>query len=177
MSHSTDSRNAPSGRALDTAVAEAVLGWIWYEGAAGVYRLRDPQREDVAAMLTEGMIWPTTERPEPYRTDGVPPFSTDIGAAWQVVEHLRAQHWEVTLLCWAADIPTQPVDHPYDCRFTGYVTPDGGGLQTLVAHKRAATMPLAICRAALQALQLLPPVAATESLPSATAPVQHRTAI
>ena len=66
----------------------------------------------------------------------VPPYSTDIGAAWQIVEHLTSNGSD-TFRCQNYDDGTWDAwFHIYDMRCKGY------------AH--ADTAPLAICKAALE---------------------------
>lgn len=105
-----------TGRDLDAQIAERLMGWT--------------------AIHQDG-DWVGGLDPTGW-TAGIPYYSSDIAAAWQVIEHLcatRAAHWTLT------------------------VGPDGtmasvsiwqGGI--CAAGAPAATVPLAICRTALKAL-------------------------
>ena len=66
------------------------------------------------------------------------PYSTDVAAAWQVIEHLRDQ---------GADVEIGVPAHTY--RWYCEVRPREG---TTVHWHAADTMPLAVCRAALKVL-------------------------
>lgn len=67
----------------------------------------------------------------------VPHYSTDIAAAWEVVERLRADHGDYSVIvCWAHE--TQQ----WVCSDFDSMTWEGAG----------ETAPLAICRAALKAV-------------------------
>lgn len=75
-----------------------------------------------------------------YFDGGLPYYSADIAVAWLVVEKMRADGWDMTL------VQTAKMQHdPWDCRFF------------IAEYKRAidhgSTAPLAICRAALGAVR------------------------
>lgn len=123
----------PAGQQLDALVAEKVMGWRWYPCA-----LNDAQK----------ILAPSREASDTVRIGQgvmglVPDFSTDIAAAWPVLEKLAEQGLRVEL---------------HDCR------PDEGaqswrvlfsGADTrTVAYAYASTPMLAICRAALLAVGL-----------------------
>ena len=67
-------------RALDIAIAEKVMGWG---------HVLDPLGERTGHPLP----------PEQTRhwLSGIPQYSTDIAAAWRIVEYLRSQGWVMTL--------------------------------------------------------------------------------
>lgn len=65
-----------AGRLLDTLVADRVMGWKTFAGEPGYGR--PPGK--LSLVLNE-----------------VPPYSTDIAAAWQVVEHLERTMWALSL--------------------------------------------------------------------------------
>jgi len=73
----------------------------------------------------------------------LPPYSTDIAAAWAVVEKMEADGWGHDHLRHSA-AAEQP-----EYRF-GFMQ-SGKGIRSRVADE-AETMPLAICRAALKAV-------------------------
>lgn len=73
-----------SERALDRLVAELVLGWVPQEQEYWVDQFDRPSRKE------RGLVWyPPSIKPGSrggWSLD-VPHFSTDLAAAWQVVEH------------------------------------------------------------------------------------------
>lgn len=108
----------PTGRELDALVAEKIMGFR-YDGHN----------------WGRGSEWwgcncPNMGKPLPH-------YSADIAAAWQVVEHLAAQH-TVTLMVDALD--------------TQLVILDGDERLNYGIEGTGETMPLAICRAALAAI-------------------------
>lgn len=70
-----------------------------------------------------------------------PAYSTDLGAAWQVVEKMRADGWEFSL-----SDTSEGDTKPFDMVF--YLP----GVE-VVENEVAATAPLSICLAALKALE------------------------
>jgi hypothetical protein len=113
-----------AGRALDAEVAERVMGL-------------DLSWRRVTLDGTNRDLGPVRN---------VPAYSTDIAAAWEVVEHMEARWW------WFA-LETFPNPHGINdgatvtARFKATAMPgqhDGVG--------KAEDAPLAICRAALKAL-------------------------
>lgn len=111
--------NLPAGHELDTLVAERVMGWT---------RIR--QRDNGSWQMTA---------PTGQESAYVPTFSTDIAAAWQVVEHFVAKGWGMTILS---------PSHWAEVGWTAWI--DGE-----FTHEKAEadTSPLAICRAALAAVK------------------------
>lgn len=109
-----------AGRELDALVAEKVFGWE-VDWAVPTYPTVDMKRisdDPVAVGL---------------RTGSIPPYSTDIAAAWQVGESLSAKgHW--------FEIRRRPDG--------GYWAAFGEGMSA-----EADTAPLAICLAALKAVE------------------------
>jgi hypothetical protein len=110
-----------AGLDLDAAIARRVFG--------------APERTPNAWGYLEHGRQHVTKRPRPL----YPPYSTDMAAAWRVVEHFAADGWNISLgkghgtAEWFANL-YHPDDHPNDY------------------EADADTMPLAICRAALAAL-------------------------
>jgi len=120
----------PAGRDLDALVAEKVMGWTEVRLLSTTY---------------DNSVWPVTVTgwvgipPGETKEDDVDEFSTDIAAAWLVVERLgaKARRWcigrddegaaWVVRTCWMS--PPDRED-----------------------HGRGETAPLAICRAALRAV-------------------------
>lgn len=68
-----------AGRELDALVAEKVMGWTWDENTAW-----SPTGSRNARVADGDLWW------------WLPPYSTDIAAAWEVVERIR-ERWELTI--------------------------------------------------------------------------------
>lgn len=100
-----------AGREIDALVVERVMGWKVAKPEAAALRF-----------VTMG---------DTLHPNHVPHYSTDIAAAWEVVEALRARF----------------VFEMYDREDGSYVVKFGQEV------KRADTAPLAICRAALAAVE------------------------
>ena len=124
--------NMEAGPDLDALVAERVMGLVWDESLCRVcgWKLTpDYCRPDNCSM-----------RPMPLRqADGHAAHSTDIAAAWGVVEYLKHHgfsHFQVWghLDVWHSAFAN--VDHEFWSN-----------------EVMAPTAPLAICRAALKAVQ------------------------
>lgn len=137
MSETTtqDWRTLPAGRALDALVATRVMGWV------NVIESNPPNR-----------TWPSRTRRH-WRAPGsvfarkLPHYSTDIAAAWEVVRALRdptegdERFWTLTdsgSLGWHADLS-------WNAKEGDALVPLGEGI--------GDTAPLAICRAALTAME------------------------
>lgn len=157
------SRHREAGRALDVEVAERVMGWRWWSfeviGVAAPCRacylaehsIREADRE------CDGAI----ELRTVDATRDVPAYSTDIAAAWLVVEKLtgfdtsRDQPW------WSVAIfhcqKNQVGCRVYACP-PGHSIFDAGGTNTLqpsenlIAESVGNDAPHAICLAALVAV-------------------------
>ena len=118
-----------AGRELDALVAEKVMGWtrgLRYGNGNGEWI--EPGRENDAHKRT----WDTT-----------PCFSTDIAAAWQVVERMEADGWGHKHLF-----------HSPGAEDPGYYwtfMKPGKGIRSM-SESHAETLPLAICLAALKAV-------------------------
>ena len=150
----TDGQSCVAGRELDALVAERVMGWEWLERATGNGNntrkaLFAPLSSDWVRFNFDPAKWspakPNTERFADWNqccesrqrsTRGVPRYSTDIAAAWQVVEHLlhtRNLTFRIQGDNWFSECIS------YRARFGGRFFYD------------ANSAPEAICRAALQA--------------------------
>ena len=109
-----------AGRELDAEIAEKIMDWG---------HVLDP-----LGTLT-GQPLPK-ELPEHW-TSGIPHYSTDISAAWQVIERMREQGWWYTL-----------TDERFNGHFAEFRRADEHGIHHF--HRViAGTAPLAICKAAL----------------------------
>lgn len=122
-----------SGRALDAEVAEKVMGWRRIEWEGGTTPMgRKP--ENILSLVL----------------DEVPHYSTDIAAAWMVVEHLinpdgphGPQKWSFgmeysSVVDWVVDF-TPRARHPKAREYPAF-------------QAQAGTAPKAICQAALACL-------------------------
>jgi hypothetical protein len=126
-----------AGRELDILIAERIFGWVWVVATAWNARwLCEPDRYQTA-----NPKWPkwdgSTEvlvrypqQCEPDEHGYLPQYSSDIAAAWEVVEKMKAFSLG------------QRVDGSWQCWWWQGVH--------MGAH--GETAPLAICRAALKAL-------------------------
>jgi hypothetical protein len=134
---STDIDTMPAGAELDALVSAKVLGRKW---------------DETRCRVCGWPIVPTGKRgcwkdncalrPRPARRADEPAnYSTDLEMAWLVVEHMRAQGWALDSYHSGAT----EEGHPWS---------DAIFMRELVAEHsdRAATLPLAICRAALKAV-------------------------
>ena len=119
-------RQMEAGRELDRLVAQKVMGWVWYDGAgtAGPSYWMDTSGEfGEFAHLAEF---------EP---------STDIAAAWEVVEKLHEQY--------TVSIRLSYVDRHVYCDIIGKCI-TGDPVPHIIAISRERVAPLAICMVALQ---------------------------
>ena len=133
-------------RELDALVAEKVMGWEWWIHI-----------ESDARFIALGGGWVSHLHPkkasgkEPVDWDVInracdlPRYSTDISAAWQVVENVERRFAAVQVI-WEGPI--------YGARCI--IRDEDGGAYSTEADKRAKTVPLAICLAALKALGVDP---------------------
>ena len=130
-----------AGKELDALVARHVMGLVWDETRCRVCGW--PIKEDLAQGCTADSC---SLRPAPqYRADEPAPFSTDIAAAWRIVEAISNNRemgyclrgmYGGDLMMWGCQVV-----------FTEAI---GGNL---VYHETwASTAPLAICLAALEAV-------------------------
>lgn len=132
-------------RTLDCAVAEQVMGYVWATfDATFAARLHGPRfllSPDNSDLGTVYAVQP--DRAAPLNDtlfnwhDKVPPYSTDIAAAWQVVDALHAEGWRLNLG------PNYDMDG-WICRFAPPRT-----VASPVAYGAGASVPESICRAAL----------------------------
>jgi len=114
-----------AGREMDALVAERVMGWTLgrrYANGNGEW-----QGHPHGGTLT----W-----------DQTPRYSTDIRAAWEVVEKMRADGYATIHVSCGADLKGNPVPGWYASFFADKDRPGG--------FARGATMAEAICRAALK---------------------------
>ena len=114
----------PAGRELDALVAERVMGWHITDA------IKKPGQDDYGVAPGQvGVLWVVR----------VPDYSTDIAAAWQVVERLIKLDAFVSL-----DYDFQNVDS--EKWSVTFIT------RKAIDCESGETAPLAICRAALKAV-------------------------
>ena len=136
-----------AGRELDAEVAEKVMGWHWYapefvyQGYVGYADLLAPKSNQVRGRIIMAANDPRLEGME--MGNFAPHYSTDIAAAWLVVEKMA----EIAFLRLEVDgCPSAGFDRSAWCSFGGI------GQRGIMVEARADTVPLAICLAALAAL-------------------------
>src|SRR3990167_2036291 len=127
----------PAGRELDALIEEKVMGHEveprWYDAHGGP--LPDP--EDASIKPHEYYVLPPRTGAR-YSTREVPYYSRDIDAAWEVLERFATRHLNLGLQgpgMWGPE--------------GWYVTLGTGHIATAFAF----TAPLAICLAALKAVE------------------------
>lgn len=130
--------NMPAGRDLDSLIAEQVMNFLWVTWNPW----RDPQRHGPRFLLSPNSrdldtvfvrqreLTPCVDMPT------IPPYSTDIAAAWTVLERLEQFDWLPRL---ARQSPHQ---RTWVCRLVSFACPEA------FVFAEAATVPLAISRAA-----------------------------
>lgn len=118
-----------AGRELDCLVAERVMGYV-LEGADAVIQAV-AAIDGVAAFGTDGKIH--------YFRDALPSYSTDIAAAWDVVERLTSRGHPMFL---ELDSHGAAVAGPYYAKVAFWAI--------YADYSYADTAPLAICRAVLK---------------------------
>ena len=137
-----------AGRELDALVAEKVMGWKWPDDRCPICGWKYEVSVDKGCVPDNCSLRPA---PEIRECDKYGAYSTDIAAAWKVVEKLVNSGWCVGLLFddnghWAlATDGTQNVplgDGPEDIATTFFIEKE----------LWCDTAPLAICRAALKAV-------------------------
>lgn len=116
-----------AGRRLDRAVGRRVMGCHVRENSKGCYDLVVPGSYNRVDYVGRDGAW-----------SGMPAFSTEIAAAWTLVERLHA-------LGWVVEVTMDNGTGRY-CR-AWYMGDDGRPVEH--ESRDAATIPLAICRAAL----------------------------
>ena len=139
------SMSTEQSRALDAQVAERVMGWKWYGMSPAFAELagqdhpwvgRRALREDAS-----NGVWTveaTLDMPVHDDFSTFPRYSTDMAAAWLVVEKLAAQGLRLSLDAFGGD--------PWWAEFADEKWERG-------AQATAPTAPEAICRAALAAME------------------------
>jgi Phage ABA sandwich domain len=174
-----------AGRELDALIAEKLLGWRWFAVGAekwirvGLWPPEDGRHTrwnlPSSAVDVTGREQEYKRFSEWYRcgsygnnpTTGLPHYSSDIGAAWLVVEALRQQGWLVEVkempdgfpFLGPDDMDPQPRIFRRACCFLHWVSTQGVDNTRRYIHLHPSglghTTPEAICRAALDSVELL----------------------
>ena len=130
----------PAGPRINAWIAERVMGWK--RGQRGNWIVSVPPNHE---WLSDDGGWePTTKEVTfPLEDLHIPAYSTDIAAAWEVVEGIRGpvQH------CLLVDLSNCPAGD-WQCTIREAVKATDWHERD-IARGRAPTAPLAICRAAL----------------------------
>lgn len=135
----------PAGRELDRLVAEKVMGW-------SIYRYDKDIPENCYFMLVTEQYDPVTEdmglragerKTEEEAWNDNYHFSTDISAAWEVVEKIGEKRFDVEIM------------RRTDGRYFATCIKVGNPLKDRLfeVHAEAGAAPLAICKAALLAME------------------------
>ena len=121
----------PAGRETDARIAETVMGCVRV-----IVNDRGELYGAPPHLIASGDI------PAEHGRVRLPSYSTDIAAAWLVVEHLKSRGWSVRL-------SNKTVDWCWWCYVYDYRSENAKAEATV----QEETAPLAICRAALAAVE------------------------
>lgn len=91
-----------AGRELDALVAERVMGYQWWHREGLRNHLLSPDAAQWAGSLD---MKPGAAETDKAFYNGAPPYSTDIAAAWEVIERMTAQGWHYEIGGPAASTP------------------------------------------------------------------------
>ncbi len=131
-------------RELDALIAEHVMGWTKRISA-------DHTGSPIKALRAIGVIYAWKDAKKKEQGLDVPRYSTDIAAAWMVVDRMRTHVPDYRAL------RMESVPLGYTVAFYSHKNP----LNRVGAFVAAETAPLAICLAALKALNIEIPVEET----------------
>lgn len=129
-----------AGPELDAVIAREVMGEIWDESRCRICGWFLKEKLEEGCIPDSCSLRPAPER----RADAPAPYSTDLLAAWLVVEqeHLCVHRAGSTQSFW----------------WVGYPSDRGGGMVADMENETLGTgetAPLAICRSALKILQMV----------------------
>ena len=129
-----------AGRELDALVAEHVEGWTWdpWKGGNRIERVLMAPKPTTVMLFVGAYVLAG----ELVITDNLPHYSTDIAAAWQVVEAMHGRGLRYAIKGYFEGVAS------HGCIFDDENWVDSNPLYKAVAE----TVPLAICRAALKAV-------------------------
>lgn len=131
-----------SGRELELEVAKRVFGFRWFHCAAANGVERNQFFSPETAETWRGLDWTLTEIDGPQEDQfnddtAAPKFARSIEAAMRIVEKMRDLEWSVYI--------------QRDCGATFWDVSFTAGER--IADEDADTLPLAICKAALAAIE------------------------
>lgn len=135
-----------AGRELDALVAEKVIGWQWSGPTPPSGSFLNTDRGFPAVYLPLDSAVPTY-------TSHLPNYSTDIAAAWHLVDALHEQDMNLMLEQCDSDCVVYG-ESPHSDEVVARAGQWAAWFQTEITKGRAGgdTPALAICRAALQAV-------------------------
>lgn len=134
-----------AGRELDALIAEKVMRWV------AIRRETNPK---TGGLWLTGLPPHAAEHADVFKDRGmrgydIPKFTTDIAAAWQVVEKLASRGIRLVLEDWRND---PRIAEPYQDSWAAlFNLPDGHDTGQVVG----ADACLAICRAALRTVEVV----------------------
>lgn len=143
----------PAGRELDALVAERVMGYIWWHNKHGRNDLMS--KDSLKWGETVGLVRGRLDGGTFEDTSGVPAYSTDMGAAWPLLDRfgfIVGPHFQPG---WTSDPSGMPRDgwfvfRSWESSVRSTFDEDSDGWALAIAE----TLPLALCRAALKAAAL-----------------------
>ena len=146
MTQTKSPSSLEAGRELDALIAEKVFGFEVIEVQEVNPLLAGLRRGLKGRKLNKTEMWECLETYKKLKNGKyLPHYSTDIAAAWQVVEKLRAD-------CVFANIGPDPSEGGgYNCQFHWAEGHDEFDIR--LEDAAAPTAPLAICRAALKVVK------------------------
>lgn len=131
-----------AGRELDALVAEKVMGWKPPDDIETLRFFDERYRNSAFNPVSQNEFWLGFNEDGSRCLMRLPYYSTDIAAAWEILEHFRLQDKGLLI---EADKRGYTVTNANDFMLRGW---DAGQ----VFEINAATAPLAICLAALKAV-------------------------
>jgi len=113
------------GRELDALIAEKVMG--------------------IPVTKEQGDYWPPPDPGKNFSTQPIPDYSTDISAAWEVVEHMRTKHWRDAFTLFSPEIENATEWRAFFAK--KFVSVDDSKFES------GESAPHAICLAALKSVE------------------------
>lgn len=132
-----------AGRDLDALVAEKVMGWTKTVSA-------DHTNSPIQVLREMGIFYQWTDTTGKVVGLDIPPYSTDIAAAWQAVDKLRSLGWYL----WLEDAQFKDVQYTASFILAEPMTEEYPWRSPPIKQSLndASTAPHAICCAALRAV-------------------------
>ena len=137
-----------AGRELDARVAERVMGWESITDELEIAKREDdPECVDSRRWHRKPVWFKGNEKMACEECGTLPLYSTSIEAAWEIVEKLRQKYCCIKVYS----------DHAYIYECTTVKDPDDDHDAPII-FDQAETAPLAICLAALKAMEWQGPI-------------------